>query len=333
MTRSIYLHPSGTFQNQRRRLLQCATAVAAGSVLPAFAANPLHLYVGYPPGGATDVIARLVARQMSGFDAIVENRAGAGGRLALDAVARARNDGATVVVTPDFPLTVYPYLYRKLTYDPLKDFVPVAMCGVSELALSVGPAVPKEVTSVDAFLQWCRQNPKQALYASPSPGSTPHFTGVMLASAAKVPLTHVGYKGGTQAIQDLLGGQVPASINPVAEVLPHLSSGKLRVLATTGPERSRFLPEAPTLREAGYRDVVVQSWIAVFAPAGTAQGTVAGMERSIAEALKTDAVIEGFAKFGIVVAPMGGQRVAAVLREDLHRWADVVKASGFVIEE
>lgn len=321
------------FQLQRRAILQCAGAVAAGSVLPAFAGSPLHVYVGYPPGGATDVIARLVARQMSGFDVIVENRAGAGGRLALDAVARARNDGSSIVVTPDFPLTVYPYLYRKLAYDPIKDFVPVAMCGVSEFALCVGPAVPREVTSVGAFLQWCRQNPKQALYASPAPGSTPHFTGVMLAAAAKVELTHVGYKGGTQAMQDLLGGQVPASINPVAEVLPQLASGKLRVLATTGPERSRFLPDAPTLREAGYHDVVVQSWIAAFAPAGTAQPVLAGMEKSIAEALKTDAITEGFAKFGIAVKSMARQSVSALMQDDLQRWAGVVKASGFVLEE
>lgn len=134
-------------------------------------------------------------------------------------------------------------------------------------------------------------------------------------------------------MQDLLGGQVPASINPVAEVLPHLGSGKLRVLATTGPERSRFLPEAPSLREAGYRDVVVQSWIAVFAPAGTSEAAVAGMEKSINEALKTDAVAEGFAKFGIAVTPMARQRVSALVRDDLQRWAGVVKASGFVIEE
>jgi tripartite-type tricarboxylate transporter receptor subunit TctC len=333
MTSPTQLHSPVAFQHRRRMLLQCAGAVAAGGALPAFAASPLQVYVGYPPGGATDVIARLVTRQMSGFDAIVENRAGAGGRLALEAAARARNDGDTLVVTPDFPLTVFPHLYRKLTYNPLKDFIPVAMCGVSEFALCVGPAVPKEVTSVGAFLQWCKQNPKQALYASPAPGSTPHFTGVMLASAAKVDLTHVGYKGGTQAMQDLVGGQVPASINPVAEVLPHLGSGKLRVLATTGPERSRFLPETPTLREAGYRDVVVQSWIAAFAPAGTSEAAVAGLEKSINEALKTDAVAEGFAKFGIAVSPMSRQRVSVLVQNDLQRWAGVVKASGFVIEE
>ncbi|MDM0066973.1 MULTISPECIES: tripartite tricarboxylate transporter substrate-binding protein [unclassified Variovorax] len=313
--------------------LKGAGAVSLYRALPAFAATPLHVYVGFPPGGATDVIARLVTRQMGGFDAIVDNRAGAGGRLALDAAIRAKNDGDSIVVTPDFPLTVFPHLYRKLTYNPLVDFVPVAMCGVSEFALCVGPAVPKEVTTVGAFLQWCRDNPKKALFASPAPGSTPHFTGVMLATAAKVDLTHVGYKGGTQAMQDLLGGQVPASINPVAEVLPHMGSGKLRVLATTGPERSRFLPDAPTLRESGYRDVVVQSWIAVFAPAGTSEAAATRLEKSINEALKSSAVAEGFAKFGIVVAPMPRQRVAALVQEDLQRWAGVVKASGFVIEE
>lgn len=322
-----------TLHHQRRRLLQYLGASLAGSALPVFAARPLHLYVGYPPGGATDVIARLVARQMSDFDVIVENKAGASGRLALDAAARARGDGSSLVVTPDFPLTVFPHLYRKLTYDPLKDFVPVAICGVSEFVLGVGPAVPKEVTTVAAFLQWCRQNPGQALYASPAPGSTAHFTGVMLASAAKVDLTHVAYKGGSQAMQDLLGGQVPASINPVAEVLPHLASGKLRVLATTGPVRSRFLPDAPTLREAGYRDVVVQSWIGAFAPVGSSEATVAALERSISEALKSESVAEGFAKFGIVVAQLSRQRFASVVRDDLQRWAGVVKASGFTIEE
>jgi tripartite-type tricarboxylate transporter receptor subunit TctC len=253
--------------------------------------------------------------------------------LALDAAARARGDTSVLVVTPDFPLTVFPHLYRKLSYDPLKDFVPVAMCGVSEFALCIGSSVPKEVTTVGGFLQWCRQNPKQALYGSPAPGSTPHFTGMLLASAAKIDLTHVAYKGGTQAMQDLLGGQVPASINPVAEVLPHLATGKLRVLATTGPSRSRFVPQAPTLREAGYHDLVVQSWIGAFAPAGAPDAVVAALEKAISRALQNESVSEGFAKLGIGVVNVPRERFAAFVREDLQRWAGVVKASGFTIEE
>lgn len=295
---------------------------------------PVHLLVGYPAGGATDVVARLVARNMPGFDAVlVDNRAGAGGRIAIEAVSSARADGQTLIVTPDFPLTVFPHLYPKLRYDPLKDLLPVAMCGVSELAFSVGPAVPKEVSTLGEFMDWTRRNPKLAMYASPSPGSTPHFTGVMLAAAAKTDLTHVAYKGGAQAIQDVLGGQVPASVNPVAEVLPHLTGGRLRVLGTSGQARSRFLPDVPTFREAGYPGVVVQSWMGIFAPANTPDSTLALLEKSIGEALKTQAVAEGFARLGMSVGSVPRHRLSAIVREDLHRWAAVVSASGFKVDE
>jgi tripartite-type tricarboxylate transporter receptor subunit TctC len=323
----------------RRRNVLISGLTGAAAVLPRLAwaqraAGPLRVLVGYPPGGATDVVARLVVRQMTGYEtAIVDNKAGAGGRIALESLVRSKADGLTIVITPDFPLTVFPHLYPKLGYDPLKDLVPVAACAVSELAVCVGPAVPAEVTTLAGFLQWARRNPKQALYASPSPGSPPHFTGVMLASASRTELTHVAYKGGSQAIQDLLGGQVPASINPVGEVLPYLSSGKLRVLASTGPQRSRFVPDAPTLVESGYPDLVVQAWIGVFAPTGTPGPAIAGLEHSVQEAIKSEAVADGFAKFGMSVATLPPSRFAALVRDDLQRWGPVVKASGFTVNE
>lgn len=228
----------------------CATA-SWPAMAQTRAAGPLRLFVGYPPRGATDVLARQVASQMTGYEAtMVENRAGAGGRLAVGAAARAHADGLSVVVTRDFPITLFPHLHKKLGYDPLADLVPVAVWGFSEMAFTVGPAVPAAVTTVAGFLQWARQNPKQAMYASPSPGSAPHFTGVMLAAAARADLTHVAYKGGAQAIRD---SRRPGAgeLQPVGEVLPQLAGGKLRVLATSGPHRPRFLPEVPTLREAG----------------------------------------------------------------------------------
>lgn len=280
-------------------------------------------------------MARLIAREMAGYSAvIVDNRPGAGSRIAVEAAARAKPDGLTAVVTPDFTLTLMPHLYRKLGYDPLKDLLPVAMCATSETALAVGPAVPAEVTNVATFLKWARSHPQQALYASPSAGSTPHFTGILFARAAKTELTHVSYKGGAQALQDLLGGQVPASFNPVGELLPQLGSSKLRILATSGAKRSPFLPGVPTFSESGYSDVVVQSWLGVVVPKGTPEGVIATMEHSIHEALLSKTVSDGFAKFGLTVAkPVPRDRMAAILREDLQRWSVVVKASGFVMEE
>ncbi|WP_307603497.1 Bug family tripartite tricarboxylate transporter substrate binding protein [Variovorax boronicumulans] len=322
----------------RRSVLAYTAAACAVSSTATFAqgaTSPLRLLVGFPPGGATDILARQVARQMTGFSAvIIENRPGAGSRIAVEATVRAKPDGLTGLVTPDFSLTLLPHLYRKLAYDPLKDLAPVAMCATSETALAVGPSVPAEIRTVKAFLQWAQTTPGQAMFASPSPGSTPHFTGVMLAQSAKAQLTHVAYKGGAQALQDLMGGQVPASFNPVGELLPQLASGKLRVLATSGSKRSPFMPDVPTFVDAGYRDVVVESWIGMFAPSGTPDAALDAMARSASDALRSKAVAEGFAKFGLsVAAPVTRQRMAAIVREDLARWSSVVKSSGFSIEE
>lgn len=322
----------------RRTLFQSCVAASVASIptLARAAPKAIRILVGYPAGGGIDVIARLLADDMrgrSGGTVIVENRPGAGGRLALDATKRSDPDGSTIVLTPDFPLTVFPHLYRKLPYDPLADFAPVAVCGTSDFALSVGPAVPQEINTVEQFIRWCRENPRLALYGSPAPGSTPHFTGVLLARAASVELTHVAYKGGAQAIQDLLGGQVPGSINPIAEVLPHVSGTRLRVLATTGQSRSRFLANTPTLAENGFKGVVVQSWIGVLAPAGTPRAALGALERSVADALKTPSVIESIRKFGIETSAVSGEQFAALLRQDLARWAPIVKTSGFSAEE
>jgi len=324
----------------RRRFLQNAmTLVAAGASMAAMAqagGRTLRILVGYPPGGATDVIARLIAQNMGGSAigaAVVENRPGASGRIALEAGRRAEKDGSTIIVTPDFPLAIFPFLYRKIAYDPVADFTPVSMVGTSEFALCVGAGVPAQIATAEQFVQWCRANPRKALYGSPAPGSTAHFVGTMLARATSAELTHVSYKGGAQAIQDLLGGQVPASINPIGEVLPHLSGGRLRVVATTGVTRSPFLPAVPTFKESGYPQVVAQSWIGVFAPVGTPQATVSDLDAAIRKVLQFNTVVTGFANFGVSVAYGSGERLASILRSDLQRWAQVVRASGFSLED
>lgn len=298
--------------------------------------SPLRLLVGYSPGGATDVIARLLGVHMRAASAAmvtVENVPGASGRLALLALKRSKPTDHMAVLTPDFPLTLFPHLYRRLGYEPMADFVPVTTCGVSDFALSVGSGVPATVTTLTDYIRWCKAHPSQALYASPAPGSTPHFTGVMLAKATGVELTHVAYKGGTQALQDVLGGQVPASINPIGEVLPHLASGKMRVLATSGTQRSRFLPAVPTFSEQGFKDVVARSWMGLMAPAGASAQERVVLEKSVAEALRSAAVVEGLGKFGVEPFAISGRDFAALLQQDLKRWGPIIKASGFTIED
>jgi tripartite-type tricarboxylate transporter receptor subunit TctC len=299
-------------------------------------AKPVRVIVPFPAGGGTDVLARIVAEKLRGGYApavIVENRVGASGRTGVEAVKNAEPDGTTLLFTPDFLMTVYPHSFRKLSYDPLADFAPVAIVARSQLALAAGPAVPSAVRGVRDYIEWVRANPKSGFFATTSAGGTPHFVGVMLAKAAGAELSPVHYKGGAPALQDLLGGQVPVSINPVGELLPHVKSGKIRVLATTGVERSEFLPGVPTMSEAGYRDVVVQSWLGFLAPARTPQDSVSRLADAIIAAAAGDDAIESMRKFGMRAQTSGPAAFGATLQADLERWAPIVKASGFTAED
>lgn len=326
--------------SSRRSFLAATAGLAAAGLSPRVlaqgAGKAVRVVVPFPAGGGTDVIARLVAEKLRGSYApsvIVENRPGAAGRIAVDYVKAGDADGSLILFVPDFLMTVYPHSYRKLSYDPMRDFVPVATVAKSALALCAGPGLPDSVKTVAEFVQWCRVNPAKATYATTSAGATPHFVGVMLARAANLDLTAVHYKGGAPALQDLLGGQVPVSVNPVGEILPFARSGKLRVLATTGAARSRFLPDAPTMAEAGYKDVVVEAWLGFLVPGKTPADTVARLSASIGEATRSDEVIQSFAKFGNDVSYVAPAAFASLVRGDIDRWGPVVKASGFTADD
>jgi len=318
----------------RRLLLQSiGSALLGGTALHAGAQRPgvLKLIVGTAAGGALDQVARLLSRSINGFDAVVvENRVGASGRIAMDVVARARPDGRTLLVSPDFCFTVSPHVYRKLTPNP-DELLPVARCVTSEYALCVGPAVPAQVDTVAEFFGWCRRNPALAVFGSPSPGSTAHFVGLELARMANVNLVHVPYRGGAPALQDLLAGQLSATVSPVPEILPHLKASKVRVLATSGTKRS--IPAVPTFAEAGFPEHAIQSWIGIFAPPATPVSTLTSFEAAIGEALKSAPVAEGLTDIGFNVSFAPRQRLAALVQEDRKRWGPIVKASGFTIEE
>jgi tripartite-type tricarboxylate transporter receptor subunit TctC len=326
----------------RRHLLAASAAgllVSAAGFVPRTSAQavkrPVHIIVGFPAGGGTDVIARILADRLRGPYAatvLVENKPGAAARLAVEYVKNAEPDGSVMLFTPDFPITVYPHSFRSLNYDPLQDFTAVSPAARSMLTYNIGPAVPDSVKTLSDFVAWCKANPGKASYGTTAAGGTPHFVGVMLANEAGVPMTPVHYRGGAPALQDLLGGHVAASVNPISEILPSAKAGTLRVLAVSGARRSSFLPEVPTMTEAGY-NVVVESWLGVFVPAKTPADIVAALSAAIADAVKSPQMGESLAKIGNLPAFQTPAEFAAVVKADVARWAPIVKASGFVAED
>ena len=325
----------------RRQFVRSGTAAVASlpagllAQTPALA-KPARIVVGFPPGGSADLMARALAQQLAGYapSVIVDNKPGAGGRIALEALKNAEPDGSTLVITPSSMVALYPHVYKKLSYDPLKDFTPVAMMASFPFVLTVGPLVPAQVKTVAEFLAWCRANPKLAAYASPGNGSTPHFAGVALARAAQMDLTHVAYKGGAPAMNDVLGGQIAANMAVISNALPLLQTGKLRALAITGAVRSPALPEVPTLIESGYRDVLVTEWFGVFLPARAPADLSVRLNAAVRDALGTRAVQEVLAKASFdAAAPSTPAEFGRMLKAEIDRWGAIVKASGFTPED
>ena len=313
-----------------------AAAVSVKGWAQTTTTKQLRIIVPFPAGGGTDVLARLVADKLRGNYApavIIENRVGASGRTGVEAVKNAERDGTTLLFVPDFLMTVYPNSFKKLSYDPLADFIPIALVARSALAFAAGPALPAEVKTVREYVEWAKANPKQASYATTAAGGTPHFVGVMLARDAKVELTPVHYKGGAPALQDLMGGQVPVSINPLSEVLPQLGGGKVRVLAVTSAQRSRFLADVPTLVESGYPDIAIAPWLGFFAPAKTPADIVKRLANGIADATAHGDVQRSLLKMGLDAVAMTPVGFAAVVKDELERWGPIVKASGFSAED
>jgi tripartite-type tricarboxylate transporter receptor subunit TctC len=297
--------------------------------------RPAHIVVGFPAGGGTDIIARILADRLRGSYApsvLVENKAGAAARVAAEYVKNAEPDGSVMLFTPDFPMTLYPHSFRSLNYDPLRDFIPVTPAAKSMLTYNVGPAVPQSVRTLSDFMQWAKANPDKATFATTAAGGTPHFVGMMLANAAGVTITPVHYRGGAPALQDLLGGHVPASVNPVSESMVHARSGALRILAVTGAKRSPFVPDVPTMREQGF-DVVAETWLGLFVPARTPGQIVTALATAVADAVKSDAAVDSLAKAGNEPAVQAPEAFAATVRADIARWGPIVKASGFVAED
>lgn len=313
---------------------QFAALAAATFAVPAVLAQDrtLKILVGFPPGGSVDVIARLLADKLRvslGQNVIVDNKPGAGGRVALNEIKKAAPDGQTVVLSPSGALVIQPWLFANLGYDPVKDFTPISRVTTFDFAVTAGPGAP--AGDLKAVLAWMKANPTKANYATSGAGTVPHFAGLLLGQAAGVPMTHVAYRGGAPAAQDLIGGQVPLMVDTASETIEHHKAGKVRILAVTGDARSKALPDVPTLKESGI-NIAADAFFGLYGPAGMAPDVVGRIDRAVADALKAPDVQDKIYGFGLVPNHAGAAALSATQAEHLKRWEAPIKASGFKAE-
>lgn len=292
-----------------------------------------RIIVGFGPGGALDVVARLLATAMKDYASpfIVENRPGGSERIALEALKSSAADGSTLLLTGSSSMAIVPHVYKKLNYHPLQDFTPVTTVCSFPFMLSMGPMVPGQVKTLADFIAWCRANPKQATYGTIGAGSLHHFIGVTLARAAGFEFIHVPYQG-LAAIQDLLAGRIAATILPSGTTLPYVQSGELRALMTTGTQRMPSLPGVPTIRELGYPALEEDDWFGIFVPASTPVEAVNVLNGAIRAALKSDDVKAGLAKLSLNPTGDSPQAFARLVKAEFDRWGPIVEASGFRAE-
>lgn len=260
---------------------------------------------------------------------LVENRPGAAGRIALEAVKNAPPDGLTLAVLPSGPMVVLPHVFRKLGYDPFKDFTPVSQVCAFQFDIVSGPG--SNVKSIAEMAARAKSDPASATFGSSGNGTLPHFLGVMLADAAKIPLTHVPFQGGAPAVQALMGGHIGYTIDTLVETMEMYRAGKVKVVAVTGPKRSPQMPDVPTLKEQGV-DMEATGWFAVYGPAGMAPDLVRRLNQAANAALKDPAVLDKLSRLGLEPVGSTPEQLAAAHRADYARWEKPIKATGFTAD-
>ena len=324
----------------RREFVKVSSALAAlgaaGVPLVARAQNLelAKILCGFPPGGTSDAISRRIADKLRGgyaTNVVVENKPGAGGQIAVTTLRDSPADGSVMLLTPSSMLSIYPFTYPKLPYKPLEDLQPVSMACYFNHAFGVGPAVPASVTNLKGFLAWAKANPDKANYGSPAAGSMPHMIAALASLLSGVPLKHIPYRGSAPGIQDLLGGQIASMSSPIGDYLPYIKTGKLRVLAISGPTRSKFVPDVPTFREHGL-SITVREWYGLFLPAKASAQTAMRAAAYVQTALSQEDVVTSMAQFGMEVQPSTPQVLADLLKADADEWRRLIKQIGFTAE-
>ncbi len=305
---------------------------AAACAQDAFPSKPVHLLVPFPAGGAVDIVARTLADELGKrwtANIVIENRPGAGGTIAADATAKAAPDGYTLAVVASGHAIV-PFLYPKLPYDIFADFTPISLLGNSPNLVLVRADSP--VKTLADLIALARAKPGQLSYGHAGNGTSPHLAAELLKATAKIDITSIPYKGGAPALNDLLGGHIPISLNNVPEAIAQIKAGTVRPLAVTTAARSPLLPEVPTIAESGWPEYDTGVWWALVAPAPLPADVKAKIYRDTADAMKAPAVKERFGLLGAVPVGSTPEELTALIRRDYEKWGPIIKAAGIVGE-
>lgn len=310
-----------------------AAWVAAAMPVRAQAGRTVKLLVGYPPGGAVDVVARELAESMrqQGVTVVVDNRTGAAGRLATEQMLAAPADGNTLVCMPGGNVTIFPHVYRNLRHDPMKDLVALGAVCEFDFGLGVGPATPAR--TLKEFVDWAKANPGKASYGTPGGGTAMHFMGVMFSRAAGFEFTHVPYRGGAAAIVDVIGSTVPALATTLPNLVQPHRQGKVRILAFTGEQRLARLPEVPTFKELGFPGLVITESFGVFGSARLPAAVQAELHGAIRKAASDARVAAALQKQEFEPLSLSQDDYAARLKADHARWGPVIQATGYTIND
>ncbi len=306
------------------------------TVLPAKAADyagTVRILVGFPPGGATDVVARILGeklRVIMNQPVIVENKPGAGGMIATQQLKAASPDGSTIMLTIDHSHVIIPLTFKSPGYDPLRDFT--ALAGVASYynVMALSSTIPAKTPT--EFGAWLKANPGKANYGIPAVGSVPQFAGLLVGQSLGTPMVAIPYKGGAPLVQDLLGGQVPAAFLSLTESIEHHRSGKMHVMAVSGTSRAKSAPDIPTFQELGIKGVDKNPWLAFFGPKGMQTEFMDRFGRAVSTALADPEVVEKLSKLGNVATYANSTQLQEWVTSATSHWGPVIKASGFELQ-
>ena len=307
-------------------------SLAAPALAQTWPSKPVKLIVPFPAGGSADTLSRIIGQELqekTGQAFVVENRTGAGGNIGTDAVAKATPDGTTLLLTPS-SIAIAPALYAKLTWDPVKDFEPVTLVGSIPMVVVVHPSFPAQ--SLTELVAQAKARPGQINYASGGFGTTNHLAVELFKAQTGIDLVHVAYRGNPLAVVDVIGGHVPVFFDFVLTGAPHVRSGAVRALATTGAQRSSVLPDVPTAMEAGISGFEASTWFGVYAPAGTRKDMVTGISTEIAAVLAMPAVRKRLADLGLEPMQGGPAARGELTKSDLAKWGPIIQKAGIKLE-